>query len=78
MKYSENYINHKKESMTKKDFAFCKWMDRVEKIVYKKINLYLLDLADEMFMEYYIRRTPATKMAMIVINEHDQIYELFH
>lgn len=61
---------------TKDDEAFSKWMDLVEKQVFKKLQLMLRDLPDENYRISFEDKISAHEMATIVINDYNN-YENF-
>ena len=63
-KYMYTYNIKDKEDCDKQ---FIEFMDNIEQIVFDKFNLYLLDLPDEDYYEYYERKCTPEQVANIVI-----------
>ena len=74
MLYSEYYKSMYNGKITKNDALFCKWIDKVETIILKRIKIHLLDLPDEMYMPNFERGMTARKMATIVIKSFIEDY----
>lgn len=60
--YSSYYI--KKNDLV--DEKFVRWINRVEKLVFEKFNIGLLDLPDEDYMYYYENKYSSNDMFSII------------
>jgi hypothetical protein len=49
--------------------SYSKWIDKVEKIVYNKLHLQLLDLPDQMYMHYFEKKCKPHEMADILFED---------
>ena len=56
--------------MRNKNKRFNLWITRVEKIIFKKLNLYLLDLPDECYYDNFSNGITPSKMAKIIIDNN--------
>jgi hypothetical protein len=56
--------------LPRSEIRFMNWMDRVEKIVLKRIGKNLLDLPDEDYRMKYDNKTSPTKMAKYIIDDY--------
>lgn len=76
--YSTYYLGRKQKNNEEVDEEFIKWIDKVEKIVFDKLNFRLLDLPDEEYVINYEKKMMPQKMAQIIItnfvNEFSFIY----
>ena len=79
-KTMETYSNYYKKQKQEKeqyqyyidDKLFCDWIDNVEKIVFKKIHIRLLDLDDEDYMACFERGITSSEMSHIVLENYNK------
>lgn len=53
MNYSKHYIINCTKHNVKINYGFIMWIDKIEKYIFNKYQIYLLDLPDEDYMGYY-------------------------
>lgn len=68
MKYSE-YFRTKYHHLTKTDENFIKWIDIIENIVMNNINMQLLDIPDEPYMNYFEQAYSPEQVVKIIFDD---------
>ena len=70
MLYSEHYINEMNRVKYPIDQNFVSWIDKVEKIVFRKLRSKLIDLPDESYMIFYENRMLPLEVAKYIIEQN--------
>ena len=71
--YKNNYLR-KNNNIQDEDLKFLNWMDKIEVYVKEKINVYLLDLQDEMYRYNFESGMKYRQMAKLIIKNYHNIY----
>lgn len=71
MLYSEYYISQNIKKNIPIDAKFVKWINTVEGIVLKKLNMSLSDIPDEDYMLNYESKIEPNDMAQYIIKQYD-------
>jgi hypothetical protein len=73
--YARNYKNRIQRPLTKFEEDFCDWIDKVEKLVFDKISISLLDLDDELYMVNFEQGLSSCEMSKIIIEHYQENYD---
>jgi hypothetical protein len=80
IKYTDNYRESCRRDGRSPDKNFISWMDKIESIVHKELNLYLLDLPDENYAIMFKEKEeyPPSSVAEMIINQQKkELNEIF-
>lgn len=72
MRYSHYYIQNCKNHQDIPNIKFAKWMDKIENIIHKKLNLTLLDLPDEMYYDMFENNYTFEAVANNILKEYSE------
>ena len=74
MSYSEYYIKYCEKNSNAPNAKFIVWVNQVEQIVIKHLNMNLLEIPDEDYMYYYESKMSSNDMAKIILDQY-KIYQ---
>ncbi len=74
MSYSEYYIKYCRKNSNVPNTKFIVWVNQVEQIVIKNLNMNLLEIPDEDYMYYYESKMSSNDMAKIILDQY-KIYQ---
>ena len=80
IKYTDNYRKSCCRDGRSPDKDFISWMDKIESIVHKELNLYLLDLPDENYAIMFKEKeaySPSSVAEMIIRQRNKELNEFF-
>jgi|SaaInlStandDraft_4_1057021.scaffolds.fasta_scaffold06948_4 hypothetical protein len=69
--YRENFLSHTSESKPDKmSLEFLVWMDEVEKKIFEKTQMMLLDLPDENYIVHFEKKMSADDMVKLILSNN--------
>jgi len=69
----QKYSDYYKQSVSEPDKQFIKWINKIEKIVYEKTKIPLLDFADRDYMIMFEEQTDQLEIIEDIMKEYNNI-----